>query len=101
MVLIINRIKEMKHNHTSWSRRGGNHLAKTMAKKCSGKLDEVTKKLQRTVFQEEIVGEVWKDIILSAKVDGKGYAYPVMGHMYGLDMKTRGERRKMNTMAGY
>ena len=30
--------RRMKHNHTSWSIRGGNHLAK----KCSGKLYEVT-----------------------------------------------------------
>ena len=28
--------KRMKHNHTSWSKRGGNHLAKILAKKCSG-----------------------------------------------------------------
>ena len=30
--------KRMKHGHRSWSRRGGNHLAKILAKKCSGKL---------------------------------------------------------------
>ena len=58
----------------------------------------------RPVFEEEIVEEIWDNILLSAKVpkrDGKGYLYPVMGHMVGLDMKTRGERRKMNKMAGY
>ena len=96
--------RRMKHNHTCWSRRGGNHLAKILAKKCSGKLDEVTKKLQRPVFEEEIIEEIWDDILLSAKApkrDGKGYLYPVMGHMVGLDMKTRGERGKMNRMAGY
>ena len=32
--------KRMKHGHRSWSRRGGNHLAKILAKKCSGKLYE-------------------------------------------------------------
>jgi hypothetical protein len=96
--------RRMKHNHTCWSRRGGNHLAKILAKKCSGKLDEVTKKLKRPVFQKDVVEELGNDILLSTKVpkkDGKGYAYPIMGHMVGLDMKTRGERRKLNKMAGY
>ena len=96
--------RRMKHNHTSWSRRGGNHLAKILAKKCSGKLDEVTKKLQKSVFEEEKVEKIWNDILLSAKApkrDGKGYRYPVMGHMVGLEMKIRGDRRKMNAMAGY
>lgn len=96
--------RRMKHNHTCWSRRGGNHLAKILAKKCSGKLEEVTRKLQRPVFEEEVVEELWNDILLSAKVpkrEGKGYLYPVMGHMTGLDVKTRGERGKINKMAGY
>lgn len=96
--------RRMKHNHTCWSRRGGNHLAKILAKKCSGKLDEVTKKLQKPIFKEDTVVEIWDDILLSAKTpkkDGKGYAYPIMGHMVGLDMQTHGQRGKMNKMAGY
>ena len=36
--------RRMKHNHTSWSKQGGNHLAKILAKKCSGRLYEVTEK---------------------------------------------------------
>lgn len=44
--------KRMKHGHRSWSRRGGNHLAKILAKKCSGKLYEVTERLRRPVFEE-------------------------------------------------
>lgn len=35
--------RRMKHNHTSWSKCGGNHLAKILAKKCSGKLYEMMK----------------------------------------------------------
>ncbi len=48
--------KRMKHGHRSWSRSGGNHLAKILAKKCSGKLNEVTERLRRPVFEEEKVG---------------------------------------------
>lgn len=96
--------KRMKHNHTSWSKKGGNHLAKILAKKCSGKLYEVTEKLRRPVFEEEKAVPLYKDILLSAKApkkDGKGYEYPVMGHLVGLDMPLRGERGKLLTMAGY
>ena len=42
--------RRMKHNHTSWSLRGGNHLSKILAKKCSGKLHEVTEKRERVVY---------------------------------------------------
>lgn len=96
--------KRMKHNHTSWSKRGGNHLAKILAKKCSGKLYEVTEKLKRPVFEEEKVEELYGEILLSAKApkkDGKGYEYPVFGHVVGLEGKLRGERRKLLAMAGY
>lgn len=45
--------RRMKHNHTSWSGHGGDNLAKILAKKCSGKLYEVTEKLNSPVFDEE------------------------------------------------
>lgn len=96
--------RRMKHNHTSWSKCGGNHLAKILAKKCSGKLNEVTERLQKPMFEEEVIEEIWGNILLSAKSpkkDGNGYRYPVMGHLVGLDMGTRGDRIKLNTMAGY
>ena len=96
--------RRMKHNHTSWSIRGGNHLAKLLAKKCSGKLEEVTKELERPVFEEEKAEELYGEILLSAKApkkDGKGYEYPVLGHMAGLDGKIRGDARKLFAMAGY
>ena len=86
--------RRMKHNHTSWSRRGGNHLAKILAKKCSGKLYEVTEKVKRPVFEEEKVEELYGEILMSAKApkkDGKGYAYPVMGHLVGLEGSIRGD----------
>ena len=96
--------KRMKHNHTSWSKRGGNHLAKILAKKCSGKLYEVTEKLKRPIFEEEKVEELYGEILMSAKApkrDGKGYEYPVFGHVVGLEGKIRGDRRKLLVMAGY
>lgn len=96
--------RRMKHNHRSWSRRGGNHLAKILAKKCSGKLYEVTEKLKRPVFKEEQVEELYGEILMSAKApkhDGKGYSYPVIGHMAGLEGKVVGERRKLLSMAGF
>lgn len=96
--------RRMKHNHTSWSRRGGNHLAKILAKKCSGKLYEVTEKLKRPVFEEEKVEELYGEILMSAKVakrDGKGYEYPCIGHVVGLEGKIQGERRKLFSMAGF
>lgn len=96
--------RRMKHNHTSWSRRGGNHLAKILAKKCSGKLYEVTEKLKRPVFEEEKVEELYGDILMSAKApkkDGKGYEYPVTGHMVGLEGTIVGDRKKLLAMAGF
>lgn len=96
--------RRMKHNHTSWSRRGGNHLAKILAKKCSGKLHEVTEKLKRPVLEEEKVEELYGEILMSAKApekDGKGYEYPVIGHMVGLEGRIRGDHKKLLRMAGF
>ncbi len=96
--------RRMKHNHTSWSIHGGNNLAKILAKKCSGKLYEVTEKLNRPVFNEAVAEPLYEEILLSAKApkrDGKGYAYPVMGHMMQLDNATRGTRKSLLDIAGY
>lgn len=96
--------RRMKHNHTSWSRQGGNHLAKILAKKCSGKLYEVTERIKRPAFEEEKVEELYGEILMSAKApkkDGKGYEYPVIGHMVGLEGTIRGDRKKLLAMAGF
>ena len=80
--------RRMKHNHTSWSIKGGNHLAKILAKKCSGRLDEVTQKLKCRGF-EPAKAEQIKEKVMSAasapKKDGKGYRYPMVGHLRKLD----------------
>lgn len=96
--------RRMKHNHTSWSRRGGNHLAKILAKKCSGRLYEVTEPLRRPVFEEEKAEELYGEILMSAKApkrDGKGYEYPAIGHVVGLEGNVTGDRRKLLSMAGF
>lgn len=49
--------KRMKHSHTCWSKRE-NHLAKILAKKCGGKLYEVTEKSKHAIFKEETVEEI-------------------------------------------
>ena len=94
----------MKHNHTSWSKAGGNNLAKILAKKCSGKLYEVTEKFRKPVFEEERTSKLYENILMSAKApkkDGKGYAYPVIGHVVCLDAGIRGDRHKFTGIAGY
>lgn len=96
--------KRMKHGHRAWSLSGGNHLAKILAKKCSGRLHEVTERLQRAVFEEEKIEEIKGEILMSGRVAkkvGKGYDYPVLGHLASLDNATRGERRRILSMAGF
>ena len=72
--------------------------------KCSGKVYEVTEKRKHPAFKEEKVEEIYGEIVMSAKTptrDGKGYTYPVLGHLVGLDGKVLGDRRKLLVMAGY
>ena len=94
----------MKHNHTTWSRNGANNLAKLLAKKCEGKLYEVTDRLRRPVFEAELTEELLEDI-LPAKQNperiGKGYGYPVCGSMPALEEALRGDAGKLLRMAGY
>ena len=78
--------------------------AKILAKKCSGKLYEVTERLRRPIFEEEKVEELYGEILMAAKSpkkDGKGYQYPAIGHVVGLDGKIHGERKRLLHMAGY
>ena len=85
--------KRMKNNHTSWSDRGGNNLAKILAKKCSGKLNEVFER----IYIPEAVPVIEEDLEIKIplrelrKRVGKGYEYPVSGHLVGLDMSTKGD----------
>lgn len=93
--------KRMKNNHTSWSYRGGNNLAKILAKKCSGKLGEVFEKIDIPVaVAEEEVLEVKIPLRELRKNVGKGYEYPVSGHLVGLDMSVKGDGVLLKRIAG-
>lgn len=96
--------KRMKHNHTSWSYQGGNHLAKILAKKCSGKLYEVIERVKREIFEEDKVDEIIE--ILGAgrvpQIVGKGYESSVSRvHLSYLDAKIDGGRQGWRSLAGF
>ena len=64
----------------------------------------VTERLRRPIFEEEKVEEIYGEILMSAKApkkDGKGYEYPALGHIVGLNGKIQGERKRLLYMAGY
>lgn len=95
--------KRMKHNHTSWSRQGGNHLAKILAKKCSGKLHEVTEQMKRELFEEKIeeIIEVLGAGRIPLKI-GNGYDSVVTHvHLPYLSAKIDGGRQGWLSMAGF
>ena len=96
--------KRMKHNHTTWSISGANNLAKLLAKKCEGRLDEVAGWIRKPMFEEEKTEELLGTVLPSRENPeriGKGYAYPVMGSMPALEEALRGDGRKRLSMAGY
>lgn len=90
--------KRMKHNHTSWSKKGGNNLAKILAKKCSGRLNEVAAKLKMPVFEQEVAEQIEKKILTAAVLNkkvGKGYEYPCKASLLYLNISNEGSARKM------
>ena len=89
--------KRMKHNHTCWSYRGGNNLAKILAKKCSGRLNEVAQKLKKPVFKTKIAEQIKQEILSAADVNkkiGKGYEYPVKSSLLYLNVANVGSARQ-------
>ena len=89
--------KRMKHNHTSWSIKGGNNLAKILAKKCSGRLNEVASKLKLPVFDGFVAKRIEKEILSASKIKtktGKGYEYPVQGSLLYLYESVEGKAHK-------
>lgn len=96
--------KRMKHNHTCWSIKGGNHLAKILAKKCSGRLNEVSERLKSQGFEREIVVQIEKEVLSAGMIPqkaGKGYQYPKTGHMKRLDGSCGITHRMMLSIVGY
>jgi len=96
--------KRMKHNHTSWSISGGNHLAKILAKKCSGRIHEVTERVKREIFEEEKIEEII-EILGAGRIPlkiGKGYESAITNvHMPYLNAKLDGGRQTWLSIAGF
>ena len=96
--------KRMKHNHTCWSIKGGNNLAKILAKKCSGKLNEVASKLKMPTFEKTVAEKIENDILMAGQIrkkTGKGYEYPKNGSLLYLYESVEGsEHQAWKTLAG-
>lgn len=95
--------KRMKHNHACWSIKGGNHLAKILARKCSGRLDEVSARLKTPIFEKNKTIEIEKEVLSAGQVPqkiGKGYRYPVSGHMKRLENSTGITHQTMLAIVG-
>ena len=94
----------MKGRRCSWTIRGGNHLAKILAKKQMGRLYEVTERLRRPLFEKKKVEEITYRVLSARQVPektGKGYSYPVIGHLPILDRAITGDGHKNLVMAGF
>lgn len=96
--------KRMKHNHTCWSIKGGNNLAKILAKKCSGKLNEVASKLKMPGFEKAVAEKIENDILMAGQIkkkSGKGYEYPKNGSLLYLYESVEGSAHQAwKTLAG-
>ena len=95
--------RRMKHRHASWSKSGANHLVKLIAKKTSGRLNEVTDRYRQFVLDGRKVEEIELEIPrkeLPVRI-GKGYEYPVAGKIAVLGYKKQGMNRAMFEIAGY
>ena len=67
---------------------------------------EVGRELTNEILEryDEKLEEIKGDILQASQVKeklGKGYRYPVIGHILGLDTEIRGDRRKLLSMVGY
>ncbi len=75
---------------------------------CDSKTDEAwaqeLEQAGRELFDEDSGEKMHGEILMAAKApkkDGKGYEYPAIGHVVGLDGKIQGDRKWMLHMAGY
>ena len=90
--------KRMKHNHTSWSIKGGNNLAKILAKKCSGRLNEVASKLKTPMFEAKVAENIVKEVLSAGRIQkkvGKGYEYPIQGKLLYLNESLEGNLHRI------
>jgi len=95
--------RRMKHNQTSWSKRGGNNMCKLLAMKASGLLSSIildSEILLKELTVEEEAGAILSSFKMRNKA-GKGYEYPSQGHLTLLDNHIRGARVGAMKMAGF
>ena len=90
--------RRMKHNHTSWNIKGGNHLAKILAKKCSGKLYEVTEQLRIPVFEEEKLEEIKRTGMIHHKKLVTGTVYLVDGETLHIQFESGKIKLNLKTL---
>ena len=93
----------MKHGHRTWSKRGANNLAKLLAKKCEGRLYEVTEPLKKALFEAEKIEELFEGMTAkqASKKNGKGYEYPIRGSLPYLSADLEGDGKWPFVLAGY
>jgi len=85
----------MKHNHTTWSKKGANNMAKILAAKFSGSLNETV----HDIFAHDLTNNNTEKPLKRrtktscgriAKREGKGYEYPVKGSFTPVQGPLRG-----------
>lgn len=93
----------MKHGHRTWGRNSANNLAKLLAKKCEGKLYEVTEPLKKRLFEKDKLEKIIEGMTAAQalKKTGKGYDYPVKGSMPYLSSNLEGDGKWPFVLAGY
>lgn len=93
----------MKHGHRTWSKRGANNLAKLLAKKCEGRLYEVTEPLNKCLFELDKIDEIFEGMTAAqaSKKTGSGYEYPVQGSIPYLSANMEGDGKWAFGLAGY
>lgn len=95
----------MKRNQSSWSLRGADHMCRLLAMHSSGTLSELMTCGGASFEDLKVVeedGEI--EITSAAKVPksvGKGYKYPVTGHISLLDEALHGSRAGLLGLAGF
>ena len=80
-----------------------NHRAKILAKKYSRKLYEVIERLKK-IFEQKKAELICGENFTAAKAprkEGKGYEYPAIGHVVGLEEKVQGDRKWLLHLAEY
>ena len=96
--------QRLKGRHRSWGKPGATNMAKVLAKKCEGKLYEVTRPSILAGFDPDVLERMQGECLSAAaspSADGKGYEYPLRGSLMAIENAMRGDPVKLFRMAGY